>query len=361
MGNLEACARKEAQNELENRYRQQGLDAAAAKLQAQADLNALDGYFQAGQFEPRDRIQFLTGLAVGLASNQITIPEWRKELAAICGIRSRASAGAIGTCDEAFKNNGFGGRAAYMGGGCPTNSGTALASNPCDSKDARLAPKNATLTDRGDRNHLGDWLFGKGGYDMSRNKITGSGVGGQLDSRTQVGISKNAQQAFHDVAMAFDRYCQNLRSPNLNPDRLDSISLTGPGAEVAFGYGAKLTSQITVPINNLPNTSLSVTGAANPLQATTSIGLSGVSVSPPSINFGLGLALYYGGFTANLSNNGSNQINSGALNGGLSLVYFQGGFSIGTKGEFQVQLGAGLGLGAAGSLSITPPKDCKKG
>jgi hypothetical protein len=237
MGELEACARKEAEDQLTSKYVQTGMSSEAARIQARADLDALDGYFQAARYQPRDRIQAYTGLAVGLAKGEITLAEFRNELKELCGMRAKASGGAIGTCDKAFEK--FGGRAAYIGPqGCPTSTGSPLANDVCPR--SQTATRNAPMTSMNDRSHFMNWLFGKGGYDFGSSKITGGGIGGQLSTGSKATIHKNAQQAFYSIHQA----CKRGRSNTLtNPGTgsVGSFSINGPQAEGYFkGVGLQL-------------------------------------------------------------------------------------------------------------------------
>jgi YD repeat-containing protein len=339
MGNLEACAREEAEDELTSQYTAKGFTPTEARIQARADLDALDAYFQASDFTPRDRIQAYTGLAVGLAKGEITLAEWRSELAELCGMRAKANGGGSKTCDNAFAK--FGGRDGYMPGpGCPIGQG-ALATNPC--KNYTPKPTNNKLTGYGQKGQFMEWLFGKGGYNWNTHTPTGKGVGGQLSKGSALTIGANAKQAFHSIHEACKRG-RKASAQNPQTGSAYNISLNGPQAEGYFnGFGVQFSAGSTAEFTT--KNGLQFDLDPNDTEANFALGF-GYQASPESISVNTYAWRGYESFK---------------LSASLTLWDAQFELGIGDNGYWEYSLTYdpyGVGTPFSGSLSMDLGKGC---
>jgi hypothetical protein len=185
MGELEQKNRSFAEDQLTSAYYSVcGCPKDTARKWARNDLDALDGYFKFAGYEQRDRILAYRGLATGLKSGEVTLKEFREELADLCTIRAAVSmSGSVGTCDKA----------------------NIMYDKPLEScrGSARCLPASGPLRfDNFDSFDFNRWLYGKGG---SRHP-----GGGQLSEKTAGQVRDSLEGAFYQIAKAHAMYQKNF-------------------------------------------------------------------------------------------------------------------------------------------------------
>ncbi len=234
LGEIERRARLDAENTLTNEYTP-SLGERAARIQAQNDLNALDGYFQSASATPRERIYGYTGLAVGLRNGEITLAEWKSGLVNLCKIRAGVNGGASKSCDAAI------GRESYLPNPCnPVTGASTQVQEPYNPQSAPVAT-NRPITDENsqDRTQFLKWLYG--GWVNIRPYY---GKGGQLSEQNINSIVRIAEQSFYNISTAL---CRGVKGGA-------GLSLGVSGEVGAFGYGSAVSGSLSVGVVRDGNT-----------------------------------------------------------------------------------------------------------
>jgi hypothetical protein len=218
MGELLQQARQCATESLISKYQSQGLSYEAAKARAEAEIAALDATFDVSgdpKLTLNLRIKAYAGLAVGLASDEVTLGEWQQQLSTLCSIASTVANRAIPACTNAgvdYENR----RHTLVGGALPLiNSNWGISGMIPGVGASPLLQFNT-------------WLYGgtvttssNGGVTIQTTQVTG-----QLSAITRGMVQRRVNSVFGKIARAV---CFGTKG---------GIAING-GGEVAGGTGSQ--------------------------------------------------------------------------------------------------------------------------
>ncbi len=327
VGEMETRARQAAVNKLAEAYWKTHRfgSSSAALAQAQKDVDALDGFMHDAGYSERDRIYGYTGLAAGLASGDVTLEEWKDALKEMCGMRSTAAQGPIGTCDKAHVEYKI---------GSPFNF------NPVGPLSFGLRQPAPGKFSHSQGKQFLSWLYGY--YDFENHHPVDNEYAhrGQLSRKNVSSITNGLEVAFESIKNA----CVRGNSNTHTSPQAGLIFTASAEAGFLFSIGGSATLLYSPSYGGTPSVSSEFTN--DPSLPNTKV-----------LTFGIGAGISAGSYVSNYDPNQGMKGNSLQIGVNLPFVSISGGSS--DRGDYSTYITVGPTFKADVVIISTEATDCK--